>query len=570
MASAARGQPPKPGPSTAALSDDLKKLQAEILNGFDSDEDEAPAVAVSDDSDCVQLTEAVILQASGEEVIEDITQLVFRDNQLRSLSTPRTIDFERLVNLEILSLSHNLLEDIEPLAMLVVLVEVNLNFNRIIDLSPLCECELLEKLFVSHNKVETIEGLEDGCPKLRELSLYANDLEDTDEVMEVLRGLPDLRMLHIAENVCCAAPSQRYRLLCDLPELEVFDGQKITSNDRKFATAFLEAARRGEAEEITCGSADLQVDETLRRPVTAPSICARPRPPLAPSQNNVVASALAPLAGQKLRSSRANRIDDVLTQSREASPEIILSRIPTLDLQSIDRSDPNLARKLLSAHFSALQQCLDTMQIDRENLRFQVRLLQEEHVEQQMEKIRADIERLEVENRSTHAVQSEHAQLQARLAEVDRQLSGSVQTASCQRAGPVNIGDSPEDDDAIDQLRWENSLLEKRLDRMKKFSEQSRHNCLSAQVRSRQSSSQGVHGAKPTEEIRIDPELHSILADNEAMLRRLHGDVSQTAAGKPLPSSVRGGLAKHMQNSQVDVLTIGSEGSDDVEWHRKT
>jgi len=458
--------------------------------------------------------------------------------------------------------------------MLVALVEVNLNFNRITDLSPLHDCELLEKLFASHNEVESIQDLDTGCPKLRELALFSNRLEDNDELMKTLRGLPDLRELYIGENTCCAAPSQRYSLLCELPSLEVFDGQKISVTERKFAAAFLESASNDNV--ANADTADLHVSENLPRPVTAPSICARP--PLPPSHNNATASvSLAPLPGQKLRSSRANRIDEVLTQSREASqsPEIAESRIPTFDLQSIDLNDPARALTLLTTHHAALKQCLDTMQIDRENLRFQVRLLEQDDVAQQVDRLRADVERLEVENRSSEAVQSENAQLQARLAEIEKQLSGTSSKSRPSHTDSVEKQDSLADDDTISELRWENKRLEKRLDQMRKYSEQLRHNFLCAKVRTRDTSSpQGASGAKVEAKVKLqddtaDPELSTILADNEAMLRRLQGDVSQTVAGKPPHPSAHAGLVKHVQCAQVDVLTLASEGSEDVEYHGK-
>jgi hypothetical protein len=544
-------------------------LQAEILNGLESDEDADDTGEKSSPlaDDGVELTEAAILSAAGEDSVDDVVQLIFRDKQLSSLSTPRSIDFDRLMNLEVLSLSHNLLEDIEPLSMLVALVELNLNFNHISDLSPLYECELLEKLFISHNEVKSVEGLETGCPKLKELALFSNRLEDIDELLNTLHGLPELRELHIGENPCCAAPSKRYGLLCEFPSLEVFDGQKVSSSDRKFAAAFLEARSKADGPD----RADTQdITEQVPRPVTAPSVCARPPLPRS-SNSSAVAAALAPLPGQKLRSSRANRIDDLLTQSREASPEVAESRVPALDLQSIDLSEPDRALALLTSHHTALQQCLDTMQIDRENLRFQVRLLEQDKESQQIDQLHADIERLEIENRNSQAVHSEHSQLQCRLAEVEKALSMAARSAAT-GTGNSHAQDASEDSDALDHLRWENQLLEKRLNRMKKYSDQLRHNFLSLQVKTRQGSSS--HAMKDDSKLcaveeTVDTELSTILADNEAMLRRLQGDVSKTASGKATQSSVHAGLVKHVQCSQVDVLTLAEEGSEDVEYHGK-
>merc|ERR1712216_908463 len=171
----------------------------------------------------------------------------------------------------------------------------------------------------------------------------------------------------------------------------------------------------------------------------------------------------------------------------------------------------------------ALQQWLDTAQIDRENLRFQVRLLEQDDVAQQADALTADVERLEVENRSSMAVQSEHAQLQARLAEVERQLSAMNRnsTASQGKSGTQEqmAAAEEEDDEEMSQLRLENKLLEKRLDRMRKLSEQTRHSFLSAQVKSKTPPAKGSGASAEEmkiEDSKIDSELSSLLADNEA------------------------------------------------------
>ncbi|CAJ1338593.1 unnamed protein product [Effrenium voratum] len=122
-----------------------------------------------------ELSENAVLVASGEDSVEEVRHLVFRFQRLSSLRSPGTVDFARLQSLEVLSLSHNQLRDIQPLSTLTTLSEVNLNFNQIQDLSPLFECQQLSKAFVAHNQVESIAGLE-SCKQLQELSLLANRL----------------------------------------------------------------------------------------------------------------------------------------------------------------------------------------------------------------------------------------------------------------------------------------------------------------------------------------------------------------------------------------------------------
>jgi Leucine-rich repeat (LRR) protein len=547
----------------ATLPEDLRQLQAEILNGLESDEgEEEGASRQTADAPGNELTEAAVLTAAGEDSVEDVVQLVFRDRQLSSLTTPRSLDFDQLVNLEILSLSHNQLEDIEPLGMLVALIEVNLNFNCIVDLSPLYDCEHLEKLFASHNRVESIAGLEEGCPKLRELSLYANKLYDIEELKISLEGLPELQELHIGENSCCSAPSQKYGLIRALPSLRILDGQRLNSADKQFAAAFLEAAKRETVQD------DVGVEDNRclpPRPVTAPSAVSRP-----PLPKPHLASGLAPLPGQKLRSARANRIDDVLTQSREASPEVAdCNRMPTLDLQSIDLSDPERTTSLLSVHIDALQSWLETIQIERDNLRFHVRLLEQDGASQQREQLTTDIEHLELENRNDGAVRSEHAQLQARIAAVETELK-AVEATPVQRSALSSEKQGySSGSDALSELRWENQLLEKRLNSMKQYSEQCRNSFTNTRQLTSSSKviSEAAVRAAPSDEITLDTELSRMLEENEAKLKKLQSDVSKSSVSD-LPSQRVASTRQRQQ--EVDVLTLADDRrSEDIEWHGK-
>jgi len=594
MAPSSRGRGGRRGcgrGQSIGLREDLRRLQAEILEGLDSEEDSprdsGPAAPLGD------LTEEGVLAAAGEggERIEEVSQLVLRERNLRSLMTPGSVDFAQLVSLEVLSLSHNLLEDIGPLSVLSSLVEVNLNFNNISDLSPLYECELLEKLFASHNCVASVAGLDVGCPRLRELSLFANRLTDAQELLTMLRGLPELRVLDVGQNECSASPAQRYTLLQELPSLERLDGKGLSVLDQRLASAFF-AGQGDDASQVS-------------RPVTAPSVCARPRPPLPPTAASGVAQLVGPLPGQKLRSSRANRIDDMLVRSREPSPEVMDgSTIPVLNPQEIDLRDPQAALRVLTAHSQALRRRLGTLQMERDSLRFQIRCLRQDGQEAQPDHIREQVARLETENRNLVAVEDEREQLQARLGVVEREL-GAID-APHDAWGPPSIVADP---DILAQLRWENRLLEKRYYRMKRYNEQVRHGLLSARLKTCEglgngkvssysaafntTAAVGALAKQPRAEEAgaeaVDIELEELIAENESRLGKLRGELRETitASGRreklqPPPrvggagASVkqaprpRGGGKGATETGSVDVLTIDGGGlGRDVEWHGK-
>jgi len=531
------------------VADDIRRLQAEILEGLDaglesSEENlEVDTCAAQLDAPGVELTEHAVLKAVGEDTLDEVYQLVHRDQQLASLTTPNVVDFAQLVNLEVLSLSHNLLTDIGALGALGQLVDLNLNFNRVQDLRPLHACGRLAKLLVANNCIGSIHGLDVGCPQLVELSLFANDLSDNSAVTSTLQGMDRLRILDLESNPCCVSPSQKYAFLLALTSVESFDGQAISCLDRRLARDFFES------KSVTLGSTG-GLESPPRRPATAPVAFARP--PLLPT------SVL--LTGQRLRSSRANRIDEVLTRSRDASPSspsVSCDVVSELLEHSVDAEDPKCALGILKSHAESLQYRLDTLQVERENLRFQIRLLEQDGRDDEPARLRAKIEALEAENKNIAAVVSERDLLQTQLADLQR---GLVDTT-----GGVEM--ESEESEECRELRWENSLLEKRLQRVLQYSEQLRSKFSCSASPSRCSSRAGLAVAR-------NADLSEIVANNEIMLRSLSTSVQRTATGDlwqpsaPAPVHASTMASRISDKATVDVLTIGAEdGESDLEWH---
>eukprot|EP00931_Biecheleriopsis_adriatica_P104836 TRINITY_DN79456_c0_g1_i1.p1 TRINITY_DN79456_c0_g1~~TRINITY_DN79456_c0_g1_i1.p1 ORF type:complete len:605 (-),score=153.08 TRINITY_DN79456_c0_g1_i1:193-2007(-) len=582
------------------LPEDLQKLQEEVLAGLESDGGESEDDA-DDPSRVVrpltgsagrpatggpsQFSERAVLVAAGEERVEDVRQLLFRHQRLQSLTLPGTIDFLRLTSLEVLSLSHNELTDIQPLSLLVGLTEVNLNFNHIKDLSPLYECELLLKLFAAHNHVVSIEGLAARCSRLQELSLFANRFTAASgkELLRTLEGLSGLRSLDIGENCgCCSAPSQRQELLRLLPRLELLDGHRVTSTLRSGLGGLgseevenLKDVPAGSSSRPSSGSraegaepSDPGDDESLcsmARPGTAPATSmSRPkgaRPPPLPSVGGGGYPSLValPLAGQKLKSARANRMDDVLTRSREASPQV----------HELSQDGPEQAIQVLAVHAEALRRRLDTQQAERENLRFQVRLLQKDAHERQPDHFQKQVADLKVENRSMDAINDEHGQLQLALAEVDDLLARLDDQAHVDGSAKLQAEeDEAGAEEGLTELRLEMRRLEKRLEQVKRYNTQLLEDVERAKLRSAQRAL--GYSQKDIEAAQIDdPEIDRLIASNEDKLRRLQLDVRDTATAMAKNRAHGSNRPPPGHNSSaVDVLTIGAGcKGEDVEWH---
>merc|ERR1712023_302425 len=119
----------------------------------------APAHSQADSLNTLELSEFEVLLASEGGSLPDITQLLYRHRGLRSLHTPAAVNFEELMSLRVLSLSHNQLRDIGPIAALPSLQDLNINHNRISDLRPAFACEGLHTLLAADNQVSCLEGL---------------------------------------------------------------------------------------------------------------------------------------------------------------------------------------------------------------------------------------------------------------------------------------------------------------------------------------------------------------------------------------------------------------------------
>jgi len=186
---------------------------------------------------------------------------------------------------------------------------------------------------------------------------------------------------------------------------------------------------------------------------------------------------------------------------------------------------------------------------------------------------------LELENRSILAVDTEHEQLQTRLDRVDSALAKLAEVEGHPRK-------STSDPDVMDQLRWENKLLERRLERMARYNEQLQSDFQRAQLRSSQgrpSSGGGITSAKAMSsrthrtalcEVPDDPELSKAIEDNEALLTDLRVELRDTAtavARLGTAARVDQHVPAHPQKStgMIDVLTLGDRpGTSDVEWHK--
>jgi hypothetical protein len=181
------------------------------------------------------ISEDDVLECSGEDHLARVAQVIIRDAKFTGI---RKSCAERLINLKILSLSHNCISDLLSFSPLVNLVELNLNFNRLTSLEGLA-CPRLKKLFLSSNRLQSTKGMAQ-FGALSTLSLYRNEISDLEATISDLKGLTMLCELDLAGNPCMGSPGYKHHLLRGLKIINLLDGDEVTDIDRDLAVLYFE------------------------------------------------------------------------------------------------------------------------------------------------------------------------------------------------------------------------------------------------------------------------------------------------------------------------------------------
>ena len=177
---------------------------------------------------------AVVFEYSGETDLLHVSELILRSQNISGFSIDTA---KQLENLELLSLSHNSVSSLKTFTNLTSLVELNLNFNNICSLQGL-KLPLLEKLFLSNNKIVTIQKLSRAMPGLKELCLYKNCINDLESVVADLKPFGKLEKLDLDGNPCSFEPEYRHAIVTKLRKLKQLDGERIQSLDMELAMSY--------------------------------------------------------------------------------------------------------------------------------------------------------------------------------------------------------------------------------------------------------------------------------------------------------------------------------------------
>eukprot|EP01028_Stygiella_incarcerata_P000330 TRINITY_DN10373_c0_g1_i2.p3 TRINITY_DN10373_c0_g1~~TRINITY_DN10373_c0_g1_i2.p3 ORF type:complete len:214 (-),score=86.61 TRINITY_DN10373_c0_g1_i2:1306-1947(-) len=122
---------------------------------------------------------------------------------------------------------------------------LNLWGRELVDLSILRKMPMVEVLSLSMNQIKTLEFFS-HCPRLRELFLRKNSIEDIRE-LRYLRRLDDLRVLWLQDNPCCEVDNYRIIVISEVPQVEKLDNVPVTMEERKSAESLRKRRERAAA-----------------------------------------------------------------------------------------------------------------------------------------------------------------------------------------------------------------------------------------------------------------------------------------------------------------------------------
>ena len=156
----------------------------------------------------------------GIEALHALTRLELNDNKIADLSP-----LAQLTKLQSLNLAANRVEDISPLATLVELTDLILAGNRIDDVAPLAEFNKLVVLDLTSNRISDVDDL-GLMESLRYLKLDDNEINDVSS----LRHLTSLEFLHLSSNSITLGV-RNLEALTEARSIVMLDNENVACSD---------------------------------------------------------------------------------------------------------------------------------------------------------------------------------------------------------------------------------------------------------------------------------------------------------------------------------------------------
>jgi len=131
--------------------------------------------------------------------------LMLKSLRILNLNSNKILDISeigKLTNIDALDLSENLIKDIEPLSSLESIKWLDLKFNKISNISALKHTREIVKLYLDNNQISDISPLK-KLTELKELTLSENNIKD----LSTITSIKKLKKLDLSKNLITEIPS---------------------------------------------------------------------------------------------------------------------------------------------------------------------------------------------------------------------------------------------------------------------------------------------------------------------------------------------------------------------------
>ena len=244
------------------LSEHFKRKDIELLEGLcrrDAEEnDGVPQMSPSELKlaclrhkgcyDSPELNDKLYLHFRAFRKIENLTPYKnLKALWLDSNCIKKIEGLEACQQLRCLFVSKNALDSISGLSTLKQLTTLDISYNRIVSVCGLSECSALQNLNISHNAIHFANSLEHLtlCNNLQTLDIVDNNIESSDDIIEVLTRISSLVSLSISGNKCTQSAGFRKRMIANIRRLSYLD-RPIEELERVAAVAYVSGGAQEE------------------------------------------------------------------------------------------------------------------------------------------------------------------------------------------------------------------------------------------------------------------------------------------------------------------------------------
>jgi len=185
----------------------------------------------------MSISKELLLEATKTSDLSQIETLDLSSRGLIAFTTDGSYQPQDLVALANLTLSSNRIMNLTSIVYFFSLRTLDLSNNQLTTLVGIDSLPNLKELTVDSNLLTDLKPLAD-CPTIKKLSAKRNRFENAEELILTFKSMRKLKEISLKGNPCALDYFNKYELIVQLPNLQLFDGKRLTETDLDVARKF--------------------------------------------------------------------------------------------------------------------------------------------------------------------------------------------------------------------------------------------------------------------------------------------------------------------------------------------